>query len=40
MSFTISMYAVGFPGMPDLVLQVQHFIVNKVEEEPPFDKVK
>ena len=27
------MYAVGFPGMPDLV--VQHFIVDKVE-----DKVK
>ena len=26
------MYAVDFPGMPDLVVQVQHFIVNKVED--------
>ena len=31
-SFTISMYAVGFPGMLDLVVQVQHFIVDKVED--------
>ena len=26
------MYAVGFPGMPDQVVQVQHFIVNKFED--------
>ena len=26
------MYAVGFPGLPDLVVQAQHFIVNKVED--------
>ena len=26
------MYAVGFPGMPDLVVQIHHFIVNKVED--------
>ena len=32
MSFTISMYAVGFPGMTDLVVQLQYFIVNKVED--------
>ena len=31
-SFTISMYAVGFTGMPDLVVKVQHFIVDKVED--------
>ena len=27
------MYALGFRGMSDLVVQVQHFIVNKVEDD-------
>ena len=32
MSFTILMYSVGFPGMPDLVVQAHYIIVNKVED--------